>query len=88
MDGDGGAVMGHVCDICLGINPESCPGNWDAGVVLTVCPECGGSGETYWDDWNGERVSEEEWLRLPEDRRGTDVCEECGGSGEVEVESE
>lgn len=76
--------MGHVCGICMGINPESCPANERQDMEWGTCPECGGSGETYWDDWSGERVSRDEWLLLPHDRQGVEVCGECGGRGEIE----
>ena len=76
--------MGHVCGICMGINPESCPANARQDTEWVACPECGGSGETYWDDWSGERVSREEWLLLQYDRQGVEVCGECGGRGETE----
>ncbi len=52
---------------------------------MIECPVCNGLGEIYYNA-DGERISEEEYAKLPADERDVDTCAECDGSGSVEFE--
>lgn len=72
------------CPVCNGL--PGCP-CCSPELSLTTCPACGGTGEIYYDD-NGDRITEEEYVQLPADRRECESCVECDGTGGIEVELE
>lgn len=92
-----------MCEVCMGINSQSCPICGDQR-EMCQCPECKGSGsKRYWamSLRTGEEVevTMETYVSLPKDEMearsknqhycqyDTEECDFCGGVGEVWVDA-
>jgi hypothetical protein len=72
------------CAVCYGY--PGCPCCSPEPQTVT-CPACKGTGEIYYNS-DGERITKEEYDKLPADHRECDSCAECDGSGEIEYDDE
>lgn len=54
---------------------------------MICCPECNGVGSIFY-DIDGERITREQFDKLPESERDKERCPECDGEGEIEYEYE
>lgn len=72
------------CPVCNGY--PGCPCCSPEPQMVT-CPACKGTGEIYYNS-DGERITEEEYSKLPADQRECNSCAECDGCGEVEYDDE
>lgn len=54
---------------------------------MITCPACKGNGFVYYNE-DGERISLEQFVKLPRSKCESEQCAECNGSGEVEYDDE
>lgn len=71
-----------MCDICYG-NQPNCPVCGKDAPKEVECPECGGSGEFYFDD-EGNPMFYGDWEDLSPDEKIVIKCTHCDGAGVVE----
>lgn len=69
-----------MCSICNNSYPN-CP-VCSQDVEPVTCPCCDGEGVIYFDDY-GNEMPFDVWVKLPADRKMSEVCYDCGGSGEI-----
>lgn len=73
-----------MCIECNGMY-SNCPVCQSVDTHMEKCTDCNGEGKIYFND-NGDILTKEEWLKLPEDERSYDDCITCEASGEICVE--